>query len=203
MPKGIYKHHKKTNEHKKHISETCKRVGVGKWMRGRHLSEKTKNKIGEACKGKKHTEETKRKISMKHMGKKFSLESRIKMSKVKKGMGRGKKCTDATRKKISKRLKGKKRLAIRGRNHWAWKGGTYRLKRHDDMGRVEYKNWRRGVFERDNYTCRLCGERGIYLNAHHINNWSKFPEYRYNLSNGITLCVKHHRFFHQLTQEKK
>jgi hypothetical protein len=30
------------------------------------------------------------------------------------------------------------------------------------------------------------------LEAHHILSWSKFPELRYEVNNGITLCKFHH-----------
>lgn len=41
-----------SKEHKNKIRESCKKNGVGKWMFGRRLSDKVKNKIGRA--GNKH-----------------------------------------------------------------------------------------------------------------------------------------------------
>ena len=80
----------------------------------------------------------------------------------------------------------------RGENAHHWKGGTYGTERHRDMGRQEYKQWRSDVFQRDNWTCQTCKTRGIYLEAHHIKSWAKFPELRYEVSNGITLCLPCH-----------
>jgi len=56
----------------------------------------------------------------------------------------------------------------------------------------EAQNWRISVFKRDNYTCQLCEVRGAYLEADHIKPWAYFPELRYELSNGRTLCKKCH-----------
>ena len=53
-------------------------------------------------------------------------------------------------------------------------------------------NWRREVFKRDDYTCQECGIRGTYLEADHIKPFAYFPELRYELSNGRTLCRKCH-----------
>lgn len=65
-----------------------------------------------------------------------------------------------------------------------------------DRGTIQYVAWRKKVFERDNYTCQKCGEKGGILNAHHIVHWAVCAEKRYEVSNGITLCEKCHRLVH-------
>lgn len=60
----------------------------------------------------------------------------------------------------------------------------------------EYKSWRNAVFKRDNYTCQLCGAKGVRLNAHHKKQYALFPELRYVVSNGTTLCVRCHKKIH-------
>jgi 5-methylcytosine-specific restriction endonuclease McrA len=87
------------------------------------------------------------------------------------------------------------RPELRGPNHFNWKGGSHR-QRHIEMGRVEYVNWRRAVFERDDYTCQRCYVRGGQLNAHHVKPWCDFPELRYAVSNGMTLCEVCHDTHH-------
>src|SRR3990167_1885256 len=57
----------------------------------------------------------------------------------------------------------------------------------------KHKEWRGHVYKRDNYTCQMCGKKGGDLNADHIKPWAYFPELRYELSNGRTLCVFCHR----------
>ncbi len=57
----------------------------------------------------------------------------------------------------------------------------------------EYRDWRAAVFERDDYTCQVCGQRGGKLNADHIKRFADFPELRFEVSNGRTLCVECHR----------
>lgn len=84
------------------------------------------------------------------------------------------------------------KLGIRGEDHWNWRGGAG-TERHQLMQQDEYKQWRRGVFERDDYTCHECGVRGGYLEAHHIQSWAEYPELRYELTNGLTLCRRCHR----------
>lgn len=62
---------------------------------------------------------------------------------------------------------------------------------------VEDRKWRKSVYERDNYTCICCGyDKGRILNAHHLNSHARFPEQRYDVNNGVTLCKHCHREFH-------
>lgn len=53
---------------------------------------------------------------------------------------------------------------------------------------VEAAKWRKAVFERDDYSCQVCRVRGGYLEADHIKPWAYFPDLRFELSNGRTLC---------------
>jgi hypothetical protein len=51
----------------------------------------------------------------------------------------------------------------------------------------EYIQWRKSVFERDGFKCRDCGETK-HLQAHHIKPWTGYPELRFDIDNGLTLC---------------
>lgn len=63
---------------------------------------------------------------------------------------------------------------------------------------TELRDWRKAVFVRDNYTCRICGQKGVKLEAHHLEDWASNKALRYSVSNGVTLCQKEHREFHRL-----
>lgn len=52
--------------------------------------------------------------------------------------------------------------------------------------------WSKNVKERDGHQCVICGD-GLKPNAHHIIV-REVRETRHDLNNGITLCVKHHKF---------
>ena len=70
-------------------------------------------------------------------------------------------------------------------------------------GRMEYKEWRHAVFSRDNWTCQDCGKRGGQtINAHHIKEFAKHVDLRFEVSNGITLCEPCHQKRH-MSQEGK
>lgn len=55
-----------------------------------------------------------------------------------------------------------------------------------------YKLWRKAVFQRDNYTCVICNVRGGTLNADHIKRFADYPELRFDINNGRTLCKECH-----------
>jgi len=73
-----------------------------------------------------------------------------------------------------------------------WKGGV--TSEHERIRKSpEYKEWRKSVFERDNYTCKNCGKRGGDMQADHIKPFAMHPRLRMELENGRTLCVDCHR----------
>jgi predicted restriction endonuclease len=67
----------------------------------------------------------------------------------------------------------------------------------DDGMRMEsYRFWRENILRRDNYTCQSCGIKkgnGKRIEAHHIKPAIKCPELRFDINNGITLCVSCHK----------
>ena len=147
------------------------------------LSEIRKRKILEV--GYLNSPETRKKMSNARIGRKCPLDERIKISSSK----IGKKKTLETRIKMSERLKGNKTNL--------WKGGiteTNRLVRSS----FEYRLWRESVFKRDNYTCVKCGihsgnGKSVILNADHIKPFSQYPELRFAIDNGRTLCINCHK----------
>jgi hypothetical protein len=197
MPKGIYKHKKQTEENKKKISLANK---------GHLVSEETKRKIGLANaianKGKKLSEDTKRKIGLSNsismmgnknnLGRKFSEETKRKISLAHKKIKHHKQ-TEKTRKKISEI---NKKRVLEGKHNF-WRGGKTLINKKIRSS-LEYSLWREAVFKRDNYTCIWCGARSgngeaIILNADHIKPFSLFPELRFAIDNGRTLCIDCHR----------
>ena len=144
-------------------SQIAKKAGIGSWMKGRKLSDITRQKISLSRKGKPS------------------------------GM-LGKHHSEKTRQKIREHnlLTGRRPPLHKGKDCHTWKGGITPLNRKI-RNSVEYKLWRTAVFERDNYTCIWCRERGGELNADHIKPFAYFPELRLAIDNGRTLCKDCHR----------
>lgn len=84
----------------------------------------------------------------------------------------------------------------RGSRNWRYNPSLTtedRLRRRDLRA---IKEWRRAVFERDSFTCVLCGVRGGRLHAHHLDSFAEHRDRRFAVDNGVTLCVRHHKEFH-------
>jgi len=52
------------------------------------------------------------------------------------------------------------------------------------------------VFKRDNWICQKCGQKGGKLHPHHIKHFADYPELRFEVDNGITLCRDCHKTKH-------
>jgi len=79
-----------------------------------------------------------------------------------------------------------------GDKHWSWKGGITPIN-IAIRNSIEYEEWRTKVFERDLYTCQKCDQKGGYLQADHIKRFADYPDLRFELSNGQTLCIDCHK----------
>lgn len=86
---------------------------------------------------------------------------------------------------------GRKRPEMSGENNPNWKGGVS-VKNGLSRKSSEYFVWRRHVFERDGYTCQKCSKTNTYLHADHIKSFSEYPDLRFEVSNGLTLCMACH-----------
>ena len=121
------------------------------------------------------------------------------------GMNKGKKMSLSQRKKMSRARLGKPIYKNRGEKHWNWKGGSKDL-RKKIMQTAMYRLWRHSVYERSNWTCEHCQERGGNLQADHIKPFSQIiNEHKiktvqdakmcaelWDVFNGRTLCVSCH-----------
>lgn len=108
-------------------------------------------------------------------------------------------CMDCGKKLSNYHYKRCKRCNNLGERSPAWRGGVTPFLHRARMS-TKYKMWREAVFTRDHYTCVWCGiknARGlgktIVLNADHIKRFADYPDLRYDIDNGRTLCVSCHR----------
>lgn len=83
------------------------------------------------------------------------------------------------------------RAKMRGAHNGNWRDGA---SRKNDLIRksIEYKDWRTAIFLRDNRTCVLCGSTQN-IEADHILPFSTYPELRFDINNGRTLCQPCHK----------
>jgi len=168
-------------------------------------SEEFKRRLSEIMKGNKNacgpkSKEHRRKISESHkrigspwlVGKKrkpFSETHRKNMSLQR----IGKILTEEQKENIfTPEFLKRKSEAQKGEKGSNWKGGV--TKAHKALRNTfEYRNWRKKVLKRDNYTCQDCYMTGIQLHADHIKPFILYPESRFDVENGRTLCFPCHK----------
>ena len=175
------------------------------WLKGKSMPKYIKKKISLSMKGHSHSLEHNRKVGdalrgipkSKQMIENFKKAHQTETYKEKianywtkekrKERGEkiiGRKHSKETRIKMSNRMKREKNPN--------WKGGiTPSMEEIRDC--VEYKLWRESVFERDNFTCIWCGQRGGRLEADHVKSFADYPALRFAIDNGRTLCKECHK----------
>lgn len=170
--------YKRTKQHQAKLNEANRK----KWQdpeykqkminihKGQKPSVKTKKKMSENNArywlDKKFSKEMIEKMRIGHIGKTASIETRLKQ----------------------------RESSLGSKNHQWIDGRTpqFRKIRHS----LPTQLWREASFERDDYTCQKCDKRGIFLEVHHILNFAEYPDLRFVVSNGITLCKECHIKFH-------
>ena len=108
----------------------------------------------------------------------------------------GKTHTESVRERISDARKGRRYAVFtefkKGVRPWNYRGGVD-VRSYHSLFSPEYVLWRKSVFVRDSFKCRISnGDCSGQLEVHHILRWADYPELRYQLNNGITLCHFHH-----------
>jgi NUMOD3 motif. len=190
------------------------RQGIKPWNKGTKGICKANSgtfKVGEKHHNKPHSEETKSKIS-KNFKKRWSegcydnrpSHSEETREKIRQTLRSGKfiKCIICGKdtyvaKSVSNRKYCSNKcfyIGFSGKNNPNWTGAKYKPYKHYRNAR--YINWRKQVFERDTYTCQKCFIKGGYLHPHHLKSYTFFPEFRYEVDNGKTLCVECHKLVH-------
>jgi hypothetical protein len=90
--------------------------------------------------------------------------------------------------------KGIKWFEFSGENHPRYIKDRTKLS-HNEKKHLDsrYKEWMLCVKNRDHWKCKINNsECNGQLEAHHILGWKSYPELRFDINNGITLCHKHH-----------
>lgn len=73
----------------------------------------------------------------------------------------------------------------------------YEPKQPESRHSTKYNTWRQAVYRRDGYKCMNCGGVDGGIHAHHIKPWADYPDLRFDVDNGITLCPTCHRAIHR------
>lgn len=151
-----------------------------KGKKGYKLSDTHRQNISKSLKGNKYTK-----------GFEYSKVTKLKLSEYHKNNPR----SPWLNKKQPLEMIEKRTSKFRGENHWRWIEDRSKVNpKNNERNTPQSKKWRSDILTRDNWTCQTCGVYGSgRLETHHIKSWSKFPELRFELSNGVTLCRECHK----------
>lgn len=186
-----------SEEHKAKVMNNIIKANEERHLNGVSEEEKVRlAAIRPSMLGKQHSEVTKAKMSKAHHGKVMLEEAKQKMSEARVGKYAGK----------NHPLHGQSREDMKGENNPNWNGGVTPLYKQI-RETIQYKQWRTACFERDDYTCKFCGQRGGDLHVDHITTYASIIAKcqiisveeaircteLWDVGNGRTLCITCHR----------
>ena len=175
------------------MSRVAKEKGFGKWMKGKTPSVETRKKISDAQLAYCTEEEClRRSVYAKAHGYGKWMQGRILPAYVVEKIVQHKRGCTYT--EIYGDRAEQERLKRKLGNRRRFEGQTLKYEEDPNLRlSPEYREWRVAVFERDQYACQACGLTSTILNAHHIEPWAVNESRRYDVENGITLCVLCHK----------
>ena len=208
MPTGVYV---RTEEYRKQRS-LIKHSGL--FQKGVPKTDEVRNKISLSNTGKVLTKEHiqksvesrkkngwfkdvdnfKLRISKVKMGVPMSEQAKKKLSEIRKtevlngtfvSPTKGKHHSIEHRRKIGDAHKGEK--------SYLWKGGISLINKIIRSS-LDFKLWREAVFKRDDWTCVWCKIKGGELHPDHIKIFADYPDLRFDINNGQTLCKNCHKW---------
>ena len=90
-----------------------------------------------------------------------------------------------------------------GENNPNWNPNKTDEERINGRNYPEYHDFIKGVLARDNYVCQCCGKSdSSEMEVHHLYGYYRYPEYRTDQTQAITLCKKCHGAFHVWHMDK-
>lgn len=94
---------------------------------------------------------------------------------------------------FGKKRSGEIKIKISATKQGITQGEWKKFKRSEDyIERRRFKKiMQKQIFERDNYTCQLCGSKGD-LQVDHIQSWSEYVDLRFSMDNCRTVCASCH-----------
>ncbi len=168
-------------------------------------SEETKRKISENRKGKGtgiRPPEWRKNISLSRKGKPLSEAHKMALSEAHKGQvgfWLGKKRSKEDKEKFrrshlgqSPSIEHRRKLSESVKRAKAYMKSSDSSEHETIRKSLDYKLWRESVLRRDNWACVFCFVRGGKLHADHIRPFAYFPELRFSIDNGRTLCIPCH-----------
>lgn len=95
----------------------------------------------------------------------------------------------------------KPRPDLRGQNSPNWKNKSEedrRILEEKYRSYTEYRQWRKELVKKYNYSCQKCGRNDCKITVHHLESFLKNKELRTDINNGTVLCLDHHKQFHKI-----